>query len=330
MPPDAAPHAAANLLCIGFDGPTLPPATAELIAGGVGVVILFARNAETPAQIAKLTHAIREAADHPVIVCVDQEGGKVQRFEGGFTAVPAARELADGGEAAVRVAGRTQADELRAVGVDFNLAPVLDVDTNPDNPVIGPRSLSSDPAIVAKLGVAWIDAMQREGVAACAKHFPGHGDTTVDSHEDLPRITHDRARLDAVELVPFRAAVAAGVASVMTAHVVAESIDADRPATLSPAVVDGMLRRELGYDGVVISDDLEMKAISERMDVGDAAVQAVAAGVDLVLCCHDLDRQRAVIAALADAIERGVVSGDRVASAHRRLARLAASYASAT
>jgi beta-N-acetylhexosaminidase len=195
------------------------------------------------------------------------------------------------------------ARELSASGFDLDFAPVLDVDTNPDNPVIGDRSFSRDPRRVARLGVALAQALERSGVASCGKHYPGHGDTSQDSHLTLPRLAHDEKRLWEVELVPFVAAARAGIASVMTAHVRFETFDR-LPATLSPVALR-LLRRDVGFRGCCISDDLEMRAISESWGVPDAAGLAIDAGCDAVLVCHTLQHQHDSI----DAIARGARSG---------------------
>ena len=171
--------------------------------------------------------------------------------------------------------GKALATELRAVGITLDYAPVLDIHTNPKNPIIGDRALAEDAEGVARLGTAIIESLQRHGVAACGKHFPGHGDTSVDSHLDLPLVEHPPDRIRRVELVPFRAAIKTGVAFIMTAHVLVPSLDEERPATLSRAIVQGMLRDELGFQGVILSDDLEMKAIAKSYPVPDAAVQAL-------------------------------------------------------
>lgn len=320
---EASRDLAASLVMIGFDGPDLPDDARSLIAAGIGGVILFARNAGPPEAVRTLCETIHAAAPRPLLLAVDQEGGEVQRFTDGFTDIPAMRTVDASKAPGI---GETLARELRAVGVNFDLAPVLDVDTNPQNPVIGARSFSANPQEVARCAGAVIEALQSGGVAACGKHFPGHGDTTVDSHHDLPVVDHDRARLDAIELVPFRAAAAAGVAAIMTAHVVVRSIDRERPATLSPHVL-GILRREIGFTGLIVSDDLEMDAIAERHDVADAAVAAIGAGVDLVLCCHRIDRQRRVIDRLAEAIDEDASFRARAEDAAARVRGVAAQYA---
>jgi beta-N-acetylhexosaminidase len=207
------------------------------------------------------------------------------------------------GTAVAEKLGELMARELSACGIDLDFAPVLDVDTNPDNPVIGDRSFSRDPRRVARLGVALAQSLERSGVASCGKHYPGHGDTSQDSHLTLPRLAHDTARLWEVELVPFVAAARAGLASVMTAHIRFEALDR-LPATLSPIAL-GMLRKDAGFRGCCISDDLEMRAISENWGVPDAAELAIDAGCDAVLVCHTLQHQHDAI----DSIARGARSG---------------------
>ena len=323
---DAITRLASELVCIGFDGPALTPDAAHLIAGGVRSVIYFTRNFRSAAQLAELSAQVRAAADGaPMLISVDQEGGRVQRFRGeGFADLPSGREMGERGEAAVRAAAQATVDQLRAVGINMNLAPVLDVDSNPANPVIGARSFGSEAARVATCGAVYIQALQTRGVSACGKHFPGHGDTSVDSHLDLPRLPHAMERLEQVELPPFRAAIRAGVDAIMTAHVLFEAIDPTVPATLSRTVVTGLLREQLGFDGLVITDDFEMQAIADRFEVGEAAVRAIEAGCDHVLVCHRIDRQRRVIEALADALRTGRLSMDRVKKSANRLARVLA------
>jgi beta-N-acetylhexosaminidase len=321
---------AARLVCAGFPGTEVDAGLREMLAEGIGGTILFSRNATTADQVSALSDSIKReavAAGRPApFVSIDHEGGRVMRAREGFTAVPEMREIGTKGpEEAARV-GATFARELRACGIDINFAPVVDVDSNPANPVIGARSFASDPARVGACASALIRAMQAGGVAACAKHFPGHGDTHVDSHLDLPVLPHGLERLSAVELLPFRDAIAAGVASVMTAHVVFEALDPGVPATMSARAVDGLLRRELGFGGVIFSDDLEMKAIADRMDFGEACVRAVEAGCDCLLVCHEIDRQRAAITSIAEAIRSGRLSHERIALSHARLDALRSAY----
>jgi len=312
----------------GFPGTSL---TVELRAlareFSLGGVVYFARNVEEPAQVAEVSREIATLnSELPPWISVDQEGGRVARFKRGFTLWPPMATLGRSGDVELaRRFARALAVELRAVGITLDFAPVLDIFTNPMNTVIGDRALAQRADEVATLGVAVIEELQRGGVAACGKHFPGHGDTLADSHHDLPLVEHEPDRLRAVEFVPFRAAIAAGVASLMSCHVLVPAFDETRPGTLSPVIVEGLLRDELGFDGLIFTDDMEMKAIAARMPVPDACVAAIAAGCDAVLVCsgnHDL--QAATIEALIRAIERGELSYARVeqALAHQRRAKL--------
>jgi beta-N-acetylhexosaminidase len=322
MSPRGLRHRIGQLLIAGFDGHQVPVELRALAREfGLGGVILFARNVADPAQVAELAfESARLSPDAPLWVSVDQEGGRVARLREPFTIWPPMATLGRSGdeELAGRF-GRALAAELEAVGISLDFAPVLDVRTNPHNPVIGDRALSERAEVVARFGAAIIRALQEGGVAACGKHFPGHGDTSVDSHLDLPLVENPPERLRAVEWEPFRAAVAAGVSMIMTAHVLVPALDESCPATLSPAIVTGALRKELGFDGVIVSDDLEMRAITNRYDVPDAAVQAVAAGCDAVLVCgtnHDL--QARVLETIVHAVEEQRLPYRRVEDALSR------------
>ena len=290
----------------------------------LGGVILFARNVEAPEQVAELATDVQTlASEMPLWVSVDQEGGRVARLKAPFTEWPPMAVLGRSGDE--RLAARfakALAAELRAVGVTLDFAPVLDIHTNPKNPVIGDRALADDAEMVARLGVAIIKGLQAHDVAACGKHFPGHGDTALDSHHDLPVVEHPPDRLRRVEFVPFRAAISANVAFMMTAHVLVPSLDEQHPATLSRRIVNGLLREELGFDGVIFTDDLEMKAIAARYTMGDAAVQAIAAGCDgLLVCGGKAEAHAAALEALVHAVEDGRLPNRRVEDAlirHRR------------
>ncbi len=315
------------LLWIGFDGKIPPPEAARLVHQGVSGVILFARNVGTPDETRALNRELKAIAPGPLLLSVDQEGGRVARLTEGFERFPSLRELSTLSAPEVRAIGTRLGAQVRGAGFDIDLAPVVDVDSNPDNPVIGERSFSRDPEVVATLGAAMIEGLERE-VAACAKHFPGHGDTDKDSHYDLPRLSHGLERLHACELKPFRAAIAARVSCVMTTHVVFEALDRGTPATMSAPAIN-LLRRELGFGGVCVSDCLEMKAISEHFGCGNAAVRAIAAGVDALLVSHTVDAQHEVIEALAAAVMDHTISEGRVREARTRLERLARLHARA-
>lgn len=318
-------HLAHGLFMFGFDGHVPSDDVLRFIDAGVFGAILFKRNVDTPAQVAALIRALKVRAARPLCLAVDQEGGRVARLRGSpFCAVPSMRTIgAHHDPALAERVGALLGFELRALGFDWDFAPVVDVDTNPKNPVIGDRAFSSDPADVATLGVALARGLEREGVASCAKHFPGHGDTSQDSHLALPTLPHALARLDAVELVPFAAYARAKLAAVMTAHIVFDAIDPSVPATMSPAVLTGLLRQKLGFEGVIVSDDLEMKAIASHYGVGEAVVRGVEAGVDLFLVCHTPHVQRAAVRAVVDAVESGRLPKERLLASHARLSRLA-------
>jgi beta-N-acetylhexosaminidase len=253
-------------------------------------------------------------------VSVDQEGGRVARLKRPFTEWPPMQTLGRAGdEALAERFARALAAELKAVGISLDYTPVLDILTNPKNPVIGDRALAARADDVARLGVVIIRTLQAEGIAACGKHFPGHGDTSVDSHFELPLIEHPPDRLEAVELVPFKAAIAAGVAGIMTAHILIPALDQERPATLSPTIVDGWLRTKLGFPGVIFTDDMAMKAISSRYGLAEASVQAIAAGCDGVLmCAPQPDDQMAALEALIYAVEQGRIPQKRIEDALSR------------
>ena len=300
----------------------------------LGGIILFARNIEAPAQVAEMSQDVQSlSAETPLWVSVDQEGGRVARLRAPFTEWPPMATLGRSGDVALATKFAVAlAAELRAVGVTLDYAPVLDVHTNSQNPVIGDRALSDDAAMVGALGSAIITGLQQNGVAACGKHFPGHGDTSTDSHVELPVVEHSPDRIRRVEFVPFREAIRAQVAFMMTAHVLVPSLDEEKPATLSPQIVRGLLREELGYEGVILSDDLEMEALAKTYTPAESAVEAIAAGCDGVLVCRnsqtlraspqersrDVEVQADVLEALVHAVEDGRIPYKRVEDALRR------------
>ena len=314
-----------QLLIAGFNGQQIPAELRSLAREfSLGGVIFFARNVADPEQVAELAFdASRLVPELPVWVSVDQEGGRVARLKAPFTEWPPMATLGRSGDVrlAIRFA-RALAEELKAVGVTLDYTPVLDILTNPKNPVIGDRALGEKAEDVARLGSAIITTLQDEGLAACGKHFPGHGDTSTDSHFELPLVEHPPDRLRQVEFVPFRAAIAAGVATMMTAHVFVPALDEKRPASLSKRIVGDLLRDELSYEGVILSDDLEMKAIANEYAVPAAAVLALEAGCDGVLICSgDHDTQAAAIEALVHAVEEDRLPLTRVDAALARQRR---------
>ncbi len=319
---------AAAVLQPGFVGTAPPGWIRRWLGDGLGSVVLFSRNVVDSEQVAALTATLR--AERPdVIVAIDEEAGDVTRIESGRgSSRPGNLALgAVDDPALTEEVARDLGVELAAVGVTLNYAPDADVNSNPDNPVIGVRAFGAEPSLVARHTTAWVRGLQSGGVAACAKHFPGHGDTRVDSHHDLPRITADRARLHAVELAPFRAAVAAGVQAVMTGHLLVPALDPDLPATLSGRILGGLLREEMGFNGVVVTDAVEMRAVTDRYGFAGAAVRALAAGADAI-CVGGEHADEETARYLRDAIVDAVVAGDlpeeRLTEAAKRVGQLAA------
>jgi len=298
--PSAIRRDVGQLLIGSLPGKTITPEIRSLAREfSLGGVIFFARNIEAPEQVAELSHDTQSlGTELPLWVSVDQEGGRVARLKAPFTVWPPMAVLGRSGDVSLAARfGKALATELRAVGITLDYAPVLDIHTNPKNPIIGDRALAEDADGVARLGTAIIDSLQRNGVAACGKHFPGHGDTSVDSHLELPLVEHPPDRIKRVELVPFRAAIKAGVAFIMTAHVLVPSLDEEKPATLSGRVVQGMLRDELGFPGVILSDDVDVQAATL-----EALVRAVEQG--------DIPYKR-----LEDALKRNRLAKERFLAA---------------
>ena len=317
---------AGQLAIAGFAGHTIPAELRTLAREfDLGGVIFFARNIDSPEQVADLSRQAQELArECPLWVSVDQEGGRVARLKAPFTEWPPMMTLGrSADERLARRFAKALATELEAVGISLDYTPVLDIHTNPKNPVIGDRALAETADDVARFGKVLIEVLQENGIAACGKHFPGHGDTSTDSHFELPLIEHPPDRLENVELLPFRAAIESNVASIMTAHILIPSLDAERPASLSRRIVNGLLKEKLGYQGLVLSDDLEMKAISGRFGMAEATVAAVTAGCDAVLMCGaDQDPQARAIEAVIRAVEADEVPLKRVEDAltrHRRV-----------
>lgn len=319
-----------RMLVVGFDGLTPPDYLLDwLAAGRVGGVILFARNVASPAQVSELTLACREAAPRPILIAIDQEGGMVARLRSaeGFMESPGAMALgaADSEDLAERVSA-AMGDELAALGINWNLAPVVDLSLNTDNPSVSTRALGSRVDRVSKLAAAQVRGFQSAGVAAAAKHFPGLGDTPVDTHEALAVINEPLETLLRRDLLPFRAAVEAGAAAVMTTHTRFQTVDSQYPATLSPSVIEGILRREIGFDGVSCTDCMEMKAITEHYGAGESAVLAALAGQDVIFFSHTPAYQEEAYEALLAAARSGRLPLERVDEAGSRLTAMNARF----
>jgi beta-N-acetylhexosaminidase len=298
---------AGQLLSVGFEGTVADgELRARIAASEIGGVMLFRPNISTPGQVATLVGALRGASpdDWPLLVSIDQEGGLVQRLRAPATEWPPMLSVGTADDVARTAAvGRALGEELAAVGVGWNFAPVLDVHTNPANPVIGNRAFGTTPEGVGRHALAFWRGLRGAGLVGCGKHYPGHGDTRTDSHFELPVVAHDVERLRAVELAPFAAAARAGLEAFMTAHVLYPALDPDRPATLSRRIATEVLRGELGFGGVLVSDDLGMKAVADRYSIEELAVGAIEAGVDHLLVREPVARQRAAFEAIVHAAE---------------------------
>lgn len=325
LDPSLARRIAATLLP-GFVGTTLPAWLERRLREGLGGVCIFGPNIASADQLRALTAAIY-AANPDAIIAIDEEGGDVTRLHYATgSPYPGNAVLGRLGDAdrTERVAARVGA-ELRAVGVNLDFAPDVDINSNPDNPVIGVRSFGVSPRVVAEQGAAWVRGLQSSGVAACAKHFPGHGDTAQDSHLALPVVDLSAAELRERELVPFRAAVEAGTRTMMTSHILLPQLDAALPATFSAPIIEGLLRGELGFDGVVVTDALDMHGASGERGIPEAAVLALTAGCDLLcLGTENTDEQlTAIVEAVAEAIASGRLTAGRVEQAAGRVIGLA-------
>ncbi|MEC0227848.1 beta-N-acetylhexosaminidase [Paenibacillus alba] len=327
------------LLC-GFEGTEVTEELKALITEHrIGGVIYFARNVANTQQVAGLSNQLQQIAMDagvaPLWISIDQEGGMVARITEGIALMPGQMALAAGADASAGESDRlnkgshaayeaawVSGTELRALGINMNFAPVLDINNNPDNPVIGVRSFGESSQLVAEFGQKAIAGFQDANVVATAKHFPGHGDTSVDSHLDLPTIQHDQERIRSVELVPFVQAIENGVDAIMSSHIYFPALESEKlPVTLSKSVLTGLLREELGYEGVIMTDCMEMHAISEHYGTVSASVMAVEAGADLILISHRRDLQIEAIAAIEQAVSEGRLTEAQIdASVSRVLA----------
>ncbi|WP_082104390.1 beta-N-acetylhexosaminidase [Demequina soli] len=318
------------VLMPGFVGHTLPEWLEGRLRDGLGGVCLFAANVSSPEQLRALTDAIH-AANPRAVVAIDEEGGDVSRlYQAVGSPFPGNAVLGrlDDAPATAAVAARVGA-ELAAVGVDLTLAPDVDVNADPRNPVIGIRSFGTDPDLVSRHAAAWVGGVQRAGVSACAKHFPGHGDTAQDSHHALPTVDADVDTLRERDLPPFIAAIEAGTATVMTSHIMVPALDPELPATFSRPILEGLLRERLGFTGVIVTDALDMAGASAGRGIPAAAVLALAAGADL-LCLGSVNPDEeigAVAAAIEAAVAGGTLDAARVAEASDRCAALGAAHA---
>ena len=322
-----------QLVMVDIPGTSLDAETADFLrAHQIRAVCLFRKNLGSESDIRQLTADLRAVMGAGALIGIDQEGGSVIRATS-LPQAPAAMALgALGDESLAEQVGAAVARGLRSLGINWNFAPVLDVNNNPANPVIGERSFGEDPALVTRMARAWMRGSLREGVACCVKHFPGHGDTHVDSHHALPTVDKSLVELEALELQPFRA-LASGEQSapaMMTAHIVYPQIDPEFPATLSHAMLTGLLRERIDYQGVIITDALMMKAVYDRYGHAKAAVLALRAGADMPLAQGNQDEQAATLAAIGAALAAGELTEAPLLQARARLDALAAAYPALT
>jgi len=296
-----------QMLVVGFHGTKAPPYIIQWIKEGrIGGVILFARNITTPKQVRDLTHSLHQAAKHPLLIAIDQEGGTVARLRKAYTESPGAMALgaADDPVLTEKVSS-ILATELRALGVNWNLAPAIDITHNIDNPSVGTRNIGSDPMHVARHAKAQITGFQTTGVAATAKHYPGKANTPVDPHVELPVIEGDLEAMWNTDLVPFKAAIEAKVASILITHVQFKDLEPTYPSTLSPRIIQGLLRDQMGYTGMVTTDCMEMKAVTNKYGPAESAILAANAGANIILFSHTREYQEQVYTALLDAAKSG-------------------------
>ncbi|SDD13529.1 beta-N-acetylhexosaminidase [Paenibacillus sp. UNCCL117] len=320
-----------QLVLIGLDGLQLDDrAEAFIRERHIGSVILYKRNISSLAQTVSLVQALKTAGREqplPLWISIDQEGGAVSRLPAEFAPLPDSARIGAAHDAQLaRSVGELLGEELRLAGMNMDFAPVLDVNNNPANPVIGPRSYGADAQLVAELGAQAMAGIASQGVVPVVKHFPGHGDTDTDSHLKLPVVRKSLEELRRLELIPFKRAIAEGADAVMVAHLLLPELDASLPSSLSPTIVNGLLREELGFRGVVMTDDLTMGAISGSRGIGEAAAAAVRAGADIVMIAHGYDQANEAINALRLEAASGRLTPERLNASVYRIAALKCKY----
>lgn len=321
-----------QLVIVGVDGYENDEHSKQLMdkyhAGGF---ILFKKNIQDSAQLLTLLNSLKEtnAASNkvPLFLSVDEEGGRVSRLPDEFKKFPSNKVIGQKNDSSLSYQiGNILGKELGSFGFNMDFAPVLDINSNPKNPVIGDRSFGTTAGLVSRLGIETMKGIRAENVISVVKHFPGHGDTSVDSHVGLPRVNHDLKRLESFELVPFKAAIENSVDAIMIAHILLPKLDPENPASFSKAVITDLLRTDMNFNGVVITDDFTMGAIEKNYDMGGAAVKSIQAGADIVLVCHGFDKQETVIKALLAAAQTGQISTGRLDESVYRVLELKQRY----
>lgn len=324
-----------QMILAGFPSKTYDETVNEIIENyKIGNIILFANNIGTKREIARLTHDLQESliknTGIPGFIAIDQEGGMVTRIHDGITVFPGNMAFAAAGaDGSTLTEGEIEGKELKALGINLNLAPVLDVNSNYKNPVIGVRSYGDNQIKVSKLGIDLICGLKKSGIIATAKHFPGHGDTDLDSHVNLPAVTHDIRQMEKIDLYPFKEAIKNGIDAIMTAHVLFPSIEDKKiPATLSYKILTGLLREKMGFNGLIITDCMEMDAIATFYGSDKAAVMAVNAGADIICISHSKDIQVKCFNAIKNAVLNGEISEKRIDFSYQRIINIKKKYCS--
>lgn len=320
-----------QMLMVGVDGYTLDNNSRKMIEEyKVGGFIILGQNVQSTNQLLNLVNALKAANlknKTPIFVSVDEEGGRVDRMPQELKRYPTNREVGQINNSNLSYnIGNVMAEELKSFGFNMNFAPVLDINSNPNNSVIGDRSFGSTSKIVSKLGVETMKGLQSGNVISVVKHFPGHGDTSVDSHIELPTVPHDLNRLRNFEFIPFNEAIKNKADAVMVAHILLSKIDSTNPASFSKAVINDILRNQLNFNGVVITDDMAMGAIVKNYNIGEASVKSVVAGSDIILVSHNYENEVTVISSLKKAVENGIITKERIDESVYRILKLKQKY----
>ncbi|MFX3636614.1 MAG: beta-N-acetylhexosaminidase [Candidatus Pristimantibacillus sp.] len=306
-----------QMIIAGVDGPEIDADISRLISKDkIGGIILYADNISDLKGMVSLVNNLKQSNKDnaiPLLISIDQEGGKVNRMPKEFTALPSNKRVGATNDPALAVTmGKLLAEELKATGFNMNFAPVLDVNSNPNNPVIGSRSFGTTADLVTRMGIAEMKGIRDTGIIPVVKHFPGHGDTSVDSHIELPIVHKTKDELAQLEWLPFQAAIEQGTDAIMVAHILFPKIDADKPASLSSVIIGDQLRGTMGYDGVVMTDDMTMGAITKNYGLAEAALASVQAGTDIVLVAHGYDKARLVRDTLLNNVNKGTLTQERI------------------
>jgi len=320
-----------QMIIVGLDGYTIDDSTREMIEDyHVGGFILFSDNVKDSNQLLTLINSLKTTNSKnkiPLFISVDQEGGKVDRMPDEFKEFPSNRIIGqiNSKEFSYKI-GSIIAEEIKAFGFNMDFAPVLDINSNPKNPVIGDRAFGSEEEIVSDLGIETMKGIQSGGIISVVKHFPGHGDTSVDSHIGLPTVYKDLKQLKSFELIPFQEAIKNNADVVMIAHILLNKIDAQNPASLSKTIITDILRGELNFEGVVITDDMTMGAVTNNYEIDNGAVKAIKAGSDIALVCHGYENGRSVINGIKQAVEDGIIPKERIDESVYRILKLKQKY----